>query len=199
MRFDNPYVGGFVHAGTTFYLRQLHWHHPSEHLINGKRYAMEMHMVHTSFNGSEAAVLGFLYQNSSEIDDPFLCEVMRDIRNISGERGNQKDAGVIDPRDTIENYHGYFRYAGSLTTPPCTEGVVWTVMEEIRNVSTKQLEMLKKATPVSSLINYLTIYIFDFRHEDRSIHACMHDLNGRILCRNTNIMLAHFKNSITGT
>lgn len=76
MRFDNPYVGGFEHAGTNFYLRQLHWHHPSEHLINGKRYDMEMHMVHTSFDNKEAAVLGFLYESSSEIDDPFLSEVV---------------------------------------------------------------------------------------------------------------------------
>ncbi|KMZ73116.1 hypothetical protein ZOSMA_153G00080 [Zostera marina] len=53
---------------------------------------------------------------------------------------------MINPNKTIEKCcHGYYRYMGSLTTPPCTEGVIWTVMEQIRPISAKQVKMLKRA------------------------------------------------------
>lgn len=75
MRFENPYVGGFVHSGTIFYLRQLHWHQPSEHIINDERFAVEMHMVHTTQDNEETAVIAVLYELGSS-PDMFLAKVI---------------------------------------------------------------------------------------------------------------------------
>lgn len=146
------------------------------------RFHVEMHMVHTSHDHKESAVIAFLYKLGSP--DPFLAEVMnwpvvnpqcnhrmkilikifmsqveKYIRNISGAEGQKIDAGMINPNDTIEQYHGYYRYLGSLTTPPCTEGVVWTVMQQVRSVSMEQVQMLINATPVSTDFKNETIFI----------------------------------------
>lgn len=88
-----------------------------------------------------------------------MSQVEKYIRNISGAEGQKIDAGMINPNDTIEQYHGYYRYLGSLTTPPCTEGVVWTVMQQVRSVSMEQVQMLINATPVSTDFKNETIFI----------------------------------------
>ncbi|GAA0171946.1 dehydratase [Lithospermum erythrorhizon] len=132
-------AGGVIINCTHYKLAQIHWHSPSEHTVNGTSYDLEGHIVHKSVDGG-IAVIGILYKIGNP--DPFLSKVLGNIKTIT-EEGT--DLGDINPNDIIFNRNQYYRYIGSLTTPPCTEGVIWTVIKEVRTVSVEQLNALKDA------------------------------------------------------
>ncbi|KAJ1289160.1 hypothetical protein BS78_02G143000 [Paspalum vaginatum] len=148
LRFDGD-AGSLVINGTAYHLSQLHWHTPSEHAVDGRAYDMELHMVHYSAEG-KAAVVAFLY---TEVaiggHDAFLQGLEPFIRRIAGNDDQQEQrVGAVDPRGVRGFPAEYYRYMGSLTTPPCTEGVVWTVVKEVnyvRTVSSDQLRLLRQA------------------------------------------------------
>ncbi|CAJ1891718.1 unnamed protein product [Sphenostylis stenocarpa] len=129
--------------GTRFPLVQAHWHWPSEHTINGRRYDLELHMLHVSpqpDGTNKTAVVGILYKYGSP--DPLLSKLGEYITDIP-EKNQEKSVGVIDPSEFIKGSKMYYRYKGSLTTPPCTEGVIWTVHNKIRTVSKEQVKLLE--------------------------------------------------------
>ncbi|KMS97056.1 hypothetical protein BVRB_7g179170 [Beta vulgaris subsp. vulgaris] len=127
--------------GTEYILRQSHWHSPSEHTINGKRYDMELHMVHQS-RDNQTAVIGLLYKIGKP--NHFLSKLMNNIRLIS-ETTLELDVGIINPSRIKMGGRKYYRYLGSLTTPPCTEGVIWTLNTQIGTVSEEQVSLLREA------------------------------------------------------
>ncbi|XP_062192624.1 alpha carbonic anhydrase 7-like [Phragmites australis] len=141
VRFDGD-AGSLVINGTAYYLRQLHWHSPTEHTVDGRRYDMELHMVHESAE-NKAAVIGILYEIGRH--DAFLHKLEPFIRRIADRRDKEERIGVVDPRGTRGTACVYYRYMGSLTTPPCTEGVIWTIVKRVRTVSSYQLEFLREA------------------------------------------------------
>ncbi|XP_020211663.1 alpha carbonic anhydrase 7 [Cajanus cajan] len=127
--------------GTSFFLQQAHWHWPAEHTINGRRYDLELHMVHVSpqpDGTNKTAVVGILYKYGSP--DPFLSELGKYIKDIPNE-DDEKSVGVIDPSEMMRGSKMYYRYLGSLTAPPCTEGIIWTVDKKIRTVSRGQVKL----------------------------------------------------------
>ncbi|XP_047335354.1 alpha carbonic anhydrase 7-like [Impatiens glandulifera] len=143
-------AGSIKINGTEFFLKQTHWHIPSEHTINGIRYDMEMHMVHISTD-KKIAVIGIFYKLG--FTDPFLYQVMKRASNIS-EKGTGKNIGIINPNlINIWKRHMHYRYIGSLTTPPCTEGVIWTIKRRVRTVSDKQIELLRGAVQEYARMN----------------------------------------------
>ncbi|XP_019059623.1 PREDICTED: alpha carbonic anhydrase 7-like [Tarenaya hassleriana] len=109
-------------------LGQLHWHSPSEHTINGKRFALELHMVHESKNGS-LAVVTVLYKIGRP--DGFLGSLEKELRAVSDEHEGENNIGVIDARKVKLVSRKYYQYIGSLTTPPCTQNVLWTVLRKV--------------------------------------------------------------------
>ncbi|KAJ4907357.1 Alpha carbonic anhydrase 7 [Raphanus sativus] len=111
-----------------YQLHQLHWHSPSEHTINGRRFALELHMVHESINGS-MAVVTVLYK----IGKARLFSQL------------EVNIGIIDPKDIKFGSRKYYRYIGSLTIPPCTQNVIWTVIKKVRTVSRHQVKLLRVA------------------------------------------------------
>ncbi|KAG5055094.1 hypothetical protein AAZX31_03G117100 [Glycine max] len=125
--------------GTFYNLMQCHWHTPSEHTLNGTKFDLELHAVHKTSKG-EIAVIGIWYKIGHS--DPLLSKLLNDIKSI---KDKKIDVGVINPGDIMFETKEYYRYVGSLTTPPCTEGVVWTIVKEVRTVSTEQLNALKGA------------------------------------------------------
>ncbi|XP_006660137.1 dioscorin DB3S-like [Oryza brachyantha] len=142
VRFDGD-AGGLVINGTAYRLRQLHWHTPSEHAVDGRRYDMELHMVHVDAR-SQAAVVGVLYTVGSR--DEFLHKLEPYIIEIANQKGKEKMVnGGVDPNVAKGQDTVYYRYMGSLTTPPCTEGVIWTVVSKVHTVSLSQLALLKEA------------------------------------------------------
>ncbi|RDX67747.1 Alpha carbonic anhydrase 7, partial [Mucuna pruriens] len=123
--------------GTQYQLDQCHWHSPSEHAINGKRYDLELHMVHRSSNG-RIAVVGILYKIGRR--DRFISTIEDDLRLMAENQTRETQLGIVDP-EQVAGIAGknYFRYNGSLTVPPCDENVLWTVYnKEVRFLSSIQ-------------------------------------------------------------
>ncbi|KAL1201924.1 Alpha carbonic anhydrase 5 [Cardamine amara subsp. amara] len=141
MKFEGGNAGlGISINGTEYKLQQLHWHSPSEHTINGKRFILEQHMVHESKDG-RIAVVAFLYKLGRP--DSFLFSLEGQLKRITDRHESEEHIGMIDPRNfDFESKH-YYRYLGSLTTPPCSENVIWTISKEMKTVTIKQLILLR--------------------------------------------------------
>ncbi|MQM08977.1 hypothetical protein Taro_041834 [Colocasia esculenta] len=134
---------GSIHiGGTKYYLKQCHWHSPSEHTVNGRRFEMEVHLVHQS-SENKTAVLGIMYRRGRP--DTFLSELMELIDDVAKTRDAERDVGVVNPWHIKLGSRKYYRYLGSLTTPPCSEGVLWTITRKVRTVSMEQLRLLRDA------------------------------------------------------
>ncbi|XP_024190209.1 alpha carbonic anhydrase 7 [Rosa chinensis] len=132
-------AGSIQINGTDYLLKRCHWHRSSEHFINGRSYDLELHMVHQSQN-NDVAVVAFLYQSGNP--DPFLSKISNDVSSLSGTK--EARLGVIDPSLIKWPSSRFYRYMGSLTTPPCTGGVIWSVYEEVHSVSEEQLGLIEQ-------------------------------------------------------
>ncbi|KAM0938947.1 putative carbonic anhydrase [Dioscorea sansibarensis] len=170
-------AGSLVINGTVYYLQQIHWHSPAEHAtFDGKRYALEAHLVHES-EDQKIAVLGVLHRLGSP--DPLLTELEDYIKNISTGDISEVDAGVVDPSNINIQDNMYYRYMGSLTTPPCSENVVWTITNRFGTVSQSQIDLLKGAVDPSATenarplqpINSRTIFFYLELKSEAGSHA----------------------------
>ena len=124
--------------GINFELKQFHFHTPSENNINGKSFPLEAHFVHASKDG-KLAVIGLMFQKG--IENKALQEFWDKMPMKSGDKITitTKNFKNLLPRN-----RDYYRFNGSLTTPPCTEGVRWIVMKEAKSISKKQIERFAK-------------------------------------------------------
>lgn len=130
--------------GVPFEALQFHFHHPSEHTIKGKAYPAEVHLVHRNATG-QLAVLGVLV-TKTDADNPnfdLLLERLPMAANDSVHFNTLINVGTF--LGVSEQDEEYFFYEGSLTTPPCTEGVRWIVRQRPIGASTRQLLRLIKA------------------------------------------------------
>lgn len=122
-------------AGTKYDLLQFHFHHPSEHLVAGKSFDLECHFVHRSAAGELAVVGVFIRPGARNSALASVFDAMPD------KVGPEKTAlGAVDPMALFPKSGGYFRYMGSLTTPPCSEGLTWTVFKEPIEASGEQIQ-----------------------------------------------------------
>ncbi|XP_038894056.1 alpha carbonic anhydrase 7-like [Benincasa hispida] len=126
---------------TRYFLRQIHWHSPSEHTINGKKFALEAHLVHQSQTGG-VAVIGVLYNIGRP--DSFLSKMKEHLEEIS-DTHEDKVFNVIDPSLLKMRSSLYYRYIGSLTVPPCSQNVLWTIVRKVRTVAPEQVKLLRVA------------------------------------------------------
>jgi len=108
-----------------YQLVQFHFHAPSEHTINGVRYDAELHLVHTNDIG-ETAVIGVLL-SSSAAGLPIFDTIMANSPTSPGEIELSEEVNVFD---LLPFRRGFYRYAGSLTTPACSEDVQWFLMQD---------------------------------------------------------------------
>ncbi|GJN38806.1 hypothetical protein PR202_gb27881 [Eleusine coracana subsp. coracana] len=144
VRFNSD-AGGVVIDGVAYRLRQMHWHTPSEHAVNGKRYDMELHMLHQSEATNRFAVVSQLYRIGRRRDKT-ISRIERYIARIARKRDHEELIDeVVDPRRQVRRSTVYYRYTGSFTTPPCTEGVTWLVAKKVRRVRRRQVRMLRNA------------------------------------------------------
>ncbi|KAA8518693.1 hypothetical protein F0562_016533 [Nyssa sinensis] len=113
--------------------------------VYGVRYALELHMVHESPDlnvKNKIAVVGLLYKIGEA--DVFLSKLSRNISSMMNSL-EESNMGEIDPTDIKMGGRSYYKYIGSLTVPPCSEGVIWIINEEVATVSKKQVELLRDA------------------------------------------------------
>lgn len=124
----------------TFTLRQYHFHSPSENLIDGKQYPLEVHFVHANDRG-EIAVVAVMFEVGKENAalNPILNSMPAEI-NKAVLVSARFDLTPLFPTD-----QHYYRFSGSLTTPPCTEGLRWIVMQNSVQLSPEQLAKFQRA------------------------------------------------------
>jgi carbonic anhydrase len=127
-----------IRNGEVATLLQAHFHDPSEHHLDGVTFPMEMHLVHRRADGG-LAVIGVLFREGAE--NAALAPLWASLpAKLGKEHGATVtfDAAAFLPADRI-----HFEYLGSLTTPPCTEGVAWFVMHAPLEASAAQIAALK--------------------------------------------------------
>jgi carbonic anhydrase len=150
-----PYeAGGRLKIGSdtqdAFDLLQFHFHSPSEHTINGQLADAEVHLVHRN-NLNDLAVVGVLIkvgygkQINATADRVLRAEFTHGHHEVDL-------GGLIDAEKLLPVHKGYFHYSGSLTTPPCSEGVRWFVMKEPIFVSGEAITNLRNT--ISHFPNY---------------------------------------------
>jgi carbonic anhydrase len=121
--------------GTTYALQQFHFHSPSEHTLAGENMAMEMHLVHADADGNKA-VIGVLLTEGAE--NPAFAPIVDNMPVEEGASVTIADV-FINADDLLPVDRSYYRYIGSLTTPPCTEGVLWHILAQPVAISAAQL------------------------------------------------------------
>lgn len=132
--------GGHVAEGGVRYdLRQVHFHSPSEHRLDGVAYPFEAHLVHRSDEGA-LLVLGVFFAEGAA--HPALDRV---LAALDGGDPGAKLNDLFDPGELLPAEAARFRYMGSLTTPPCTEGVNWHVAVPPATASAAQIARLQAA------------------------------------------------------
>jgi carbonic anhydrase len=126
--------------GKEFKLIQFHFHTPSENTIDGKYYPAEAHFVHSTKDG-ELAVLGVMFKIGKH--NPAFQKL---VDNIPTKVGSEKNLCPVNlkAKDLLPKSLEYYRFNGSLTTPPCTEGVRWFVLKEPVEVSAEQIRAFEK-------------------------------------------------------
>ncbi|MEZ5937505.1 MAG: carbonic anhydrase family protein [Hyphomonadaceae bacterium] len=126
-------AGGVAIGDKTYVLKQFHFHHPSEHTINGRSFPLEAHLVHAADDG-RLAVVSVMFDSGPS--NPLLDQIWGSAPVLEGKSAVRFD---IDPAELIPRHSAAYRYEGSLTTPPCSETVTWTVMAEPATASPAQL------------------------------------------------------------
>ncbi|WP_323969657.1 carbonic anhydrase [Aeromonas veronii] len=124
--------------GTWFELKQFHFHAPSENLIEGKSYPLEGHLVHVSDKG-EIAVVAVMFEAGKA--NPVLAAAWGALPAKVGE--TQALKAPLSAEQLLPENRDYYRFSGSLTTPPCSEGVRWLVMKQPVEVSQAQIDAFK--------------------------------------------------------
>jgi len=119
-----------------YHLKQLHFHTPSEHTLDGKHLPMEMHMVHQSDDG-KLAVVGVLIEEG--LPNKNIAKIIPYLPKAPGESKHLADIHIELNLQIPVNREAY-HYTGSLTTPPCSENVEWLVLKEKLKFSAEQIK-----------------------------------------------------------
>ena len=139
--------GSFVSIeGKRYELQQFHFHKPAEEKIDGKGFDMDAHLVHKGPDGN-LAVIAVLFKAGKENK---TIKAIWD--NLPKEKGKEQSVGAvkIDAVDLLPDDKGYYSYAGSLTTPPCSEGVTWYVLKSPVQISADQIARFGRVYPMNA-------------------------------------------------
>lgn len=132
----NVHPGSYIVAGGVRYdLVQFHFHNPAEHTVKGHLSDMELHLVHRSAEG-KLAVVAIRINEDRGSPNAILATLWEHLPTKSGQSEAIPD--MVDPGGLLPADRGYWTYTGSLTAPPCTEGVQWFVFEQEISVSRDQ-------------------------------------------------------------
>jgi carbonic anhydrase len=131
--------------GRRYDLVQFHFHRPSEERINGKQFDMVAHLVHKDIDGRLAVVAVLLDRGSAQ---PIIQSVWN---NLPLEKGDEVAArSTLNLNELLPAERSYFTYMGSLTTPPCSEGVLWMVLKNPVPISAEQVGIFARLYPMNA-------------------------------------------------
>jgi len=141
---DIPGSGSFLIVGDKRYqLTQFHFHRPSEEYIHGKPYDMEVHLMHAASDGKVAGVTVFLKAGRANTT---IQQILDHMPKTEGKE--QEIAGVeVNPAELLPHDPAYYTYMGSVTAPPCTEGVTWFVLKTPVEISPEEIDAFAKLYP----------------------------------------------------
>jgi len=138
---------GLTLGDKKYKLVQVHFHRPSEHMVAGKSFPMEAHFVHRAESGSGLAVVGVLMSTSSKPNAAF-AKVVATMPAKEGEPV-KADPG-FNPNAMLPKKLSYYRYSGSLTTPPCSETVEWLLLTTPITVAETDVAAFAKLYPLNA-------------------------------------------------
>jgi carbonic anhydrase len=131
--------------GRRYALQQFHFHRPSELRINGRQFEMDVQLVHRDAEG-RVAVLSVLLERGTAL--PALQTVWN---HLPLEKNEENAVRVhVDPAQLLPSDGRYYTFMGSLTTPPCSEGVLWLVMQQPLQVSAQQIDIFARLYPMNA-------------------------------------------------
>lgn len=136
----------FTLTGRTYHLIQFHFHRPAEERVNGKTYEMVAHLVHREMDGS-LAVLAVLLERGME--NPVIQTIWNHLPLEVGQEVAPPDL-LLDLMKLLPEKREYYAYMGSLTTPPCTENVLWLVLKQPVAVSPEQIGIFARLYPYNA-------------------------------------------------
>jgi carbonic anhydrase len=131
-------AGDLVIGPSTYRLLQFHWHVPAEHRVDGRLYPMELHLVHQSENG-KLAVVGVFIEEGKPVPD-----LEKIFRRLPPDKSHAEPVPAFSLSSLLPPHRKSYRYFGSLTTPPFTEGVRWAVLAEPISLSHAQIEAFRR-------------------------------------------------------
>ncbi|MDE3180831.1 MAG: carbonic anhydrase family protein [Acidobacteriota bacterium] len=133
-------AGGIEIHDNQYSLVQFHFHKPSGELVGGKRFDMAVHLVHQDA-AEHLAVVAVLLESGSE--NPLIQELWNHLPREKWKEYTPRNA-EINAAGLLPGNRNYYKYFGSLTTPPCTEGVTWFVLKSPVEISSSQIGVFGK-------------------------------------------------------
>lgn len=135
--------GTLTQLGRVYQLKQFHFHRPAEERINGRAAEMSLHLVHQAADGRLAVVAVALERGE---ENPLIQTIWN---NLPLEKNDDvtPPGRVIDASELLPRERAYITYMGSLTTPPCSEGVLWLVMKQPMRLSAEQIAIFSRLYP----------------------------------------------------
>ena len=130
----------FSLTGKTYELEDIHFHRPSEMRVDGQRYEMSIHLVHRSLDGA-LAVVALLLERGTEHPE---IQTLWNHLPLEKHSPVQPPKTAVNPARLLPESGQYYTFMGSLTTPPCTEGVTWIVMKQPVQVSDEQIRIFSR-------------------------------------------------------
>lgn len=129
--------------GSEYKLIQFHFHHPSEERVNYKSFAMVAHLVHKNAEGQLAVVAVLLEPGAA---NALINKVWTYMPLDSGDRVRMP-AGLVEMTELLPADQRYYQFMGSLTTPPCSENVLWMVLKQPQTISREQIRLFSQLFP----------------------------------------------------
>jgi carbonic anhydrase len=141
---DTPGSGSFLAVGDKRYqLTQFHFHRPSEEYIHGKPYDMVLHLMHKADDGSVLGVAVLIKAGGANAAVQQVWNHMPEAKS-----SEEEIPGVeVNPAEMLPHDLDYYEYMGSITAPPCTEGVTWIVLKTPIELSREQIDAFAKLYP----------------------------------------------------
>jgi carbonic anhydrase len=140
---DAPGAGSaLLVGGKRYQLTQFHFHRPSEELINGRRYAMVVHLMHVAGDGEVAGVAVLV---TTGRPNAAIGQLWKHLPQHEGQVAVPELS--INAADLLPRDRGYYAYTGSVTAPPCTEGVKWYVLKQPVQFSAAQIAAFTRLYP----------------------------------------------------
>ena len=138
--------GSTLSRGSSRYeLLQYHFHHPSEHLVEGKRFAMEAHFVHQNVQNNDLGVLGVLLVPGTV--NPVFAQL---AETFPAQTDAEVTVATVDANGLLPAVLSYWYYEGSLTTPPCTENVDWMLAMQSLEVAEADIAKFAALYPANA-------------------------------------------------